>query len=88
MSLKFVSIPNSVLVLCNAAESELSLVSVPHRLECCGLTALSCEALVSTLIGNQNLKIMNLTQNVLGYEGIKKLSEVLRSAICKLQVLG
>ncbi|XP_058519439.1 NACHT, LRR and PYD domains-containing protein 14 isoform X3 [Ochotona princeps] len=57
-------------------------------LECCSLTALSCDALVSTLIGNQKLKIMNLTQNALGYEGIKKLSEVLRSAICKLQVLG
>uniref|UniRef100_A0A8C8ZJ14 NLR family pyrin domain containing 14 n=1 Tax=Prolemur simus TaxID=1328070 RepID=A0A8C8ZJ14_PROSS len=54
----------------------------------CGLTSLCCHDLSSILIGNQRLLKMNLTQNTLGCEGIRKLCQVLRSPRCKLQVLG
>ncbi|XP_069325595.1 NACHT, LRR and PYD domains-containing protein 14 isoform X2 [Eulemur rufifrons] len=54
----------------------------------CGLTSLCCHDLSSILIGNQRLMKMNLTQNTLGCEGIRKLCQVLRSSRCKLQVLG
>nr|XP_051679495.1 NACHT, LRR and PYD domains-containing protein 14 [Oryctolagus cuniculus] len=54
----------------------------------CGLTSLCCRDLSSTLISNQRLRKINLTQNPLGSEGIKKLCEVLRSPQCKLQTLG
>ncbi|ELK24767.1 NACHT, LRR and PYD domains-containing protein 14 [Myotis davidii] len=57
-------------------------------LEYCGLTSLCCQDLSSTLSSNQRLIKMNLVQNTLGCEGIKKLCEVLRSPECKLQVLG
>ncbi|XP_046926215.1 NACHT, LRR and PYD domains-containing protein 14 [Lynx rufus] len=57
-------------------------------LEYCGLTSLCCQDLSSTLRRNQNLIKINLTQNTLGYEGIMKLCEVLRSPECKLKVLG
>ncbi|XP_054438494.1 NACHT, LRR and PYD domains-containing protein 14 [Pteronotus mesoamericanus] len=57
-------------------------------LEYCGLTSLCCQDLSSTLSSNQRLIKMNLTQNTLGCEGIRKLCEVLRSTQCKLQVLG
>ncbi|KAB1272975.1 NACHT protein; LRR and PYD domains-containing protein 14 [Camelus dromedarius] len=57
-------------------------------LEYCGLTALCCQDLSSTLSSNQRLIKINLTLNTLGHEGIKKLCEVLRSPECKLQVLG
>ncbi|XP_008584013.1 PREDICTED: NACHT, LRR and PYD domains-containing protein 14 [Galeopterus variegatus] len=57
-------------------------------LEYCGLTSLCCQDLSSTLSSNQRLIKMNLTQNTLGYEGIMKLCEVLKSPECKLQVLG
>ncbi|CAK6449156.1 unnamed protein product [Pipistrellus nathusii] len=57
-------------------------------LEYCGLTSLCCQDLSSTLSSNQRLIKMNLVQNTLGYEGIKKLCEALRSPECKLQVLG
>ncbi|XP_033620062.1 NACHT, LRR and PYD domains-containing protein 14 isoform X2 [Fukomys damarensis] len=57
-------------------------------LEHCGLTSLCCQDLSSALLSNQKLVKMNLTQNTLGYEGLRTLCEVLRSAECKLQVLG
>ncbi|XP_012657371.1 NACHT, LRR and PYD domains-containing protein 14 isoform X2 [Otolemur garnettii] len=57
-------------------------------LECCGLTSLSCEDLSSTLSSNQRLKKMNLAQNDLRCEGIRKLCQALKSPDCKLQVLG
>ncbi|XP_042761935.1 NACHT, LRR and PYD domains-containing protein 14 isoform X4 [Panthera leo] len=57
-------------------------------LEYCGLTSLCCQDLSCTLRSNQNLIKINLTQNTLGYEGIMKLCEVLRSPECKLKVLG
>ncbi|KAF6105118.1 NLR family pyrin domain containing 14 [Phyllostomus discolor] len=57
-------------------------------LEYCGLTSLCCQDLSSTLSSNQRLTKMNLTQNTLGCEGIRKLCEVLSSTECKLQVLG
>ncbi|XP_036922885.1 NACHT, LRR and PYD domains-containing protein 14 [Sturnira hondurensis] len=57
-------------------------------LEYCGLTSVCCQDLSSTLSSNQRLTEMNLIQNTLGCEGIRKLCEVLRSTECKLQVLG
>ncbi|XP_014647625.1 PREDICTED: NACHT, LRR and PYD domains-containing protein 14 [Ceratotherium simum simum] len=57
-------------------------------LEYCGLTSLCCQDLSSMLSSNQRLIKINLTQNTLGYEGIGKLCEVLKSPECKLQVLG
>ncbi|KAL0629420.1 NACHT, LRR and PYD domains-containing protein 14 [Plecturocebus cupreus] len=57
-------------------------------LEYCGLTSLCCQDLSSALSINQRLIKMNLTQNILGYEGIVKLYEVLKFPECKLQVLG
>ncbi|XP_017362681.1 NACHT, LRR and PYD domains-containing protein 14 [Cebus imitator] len=57
-------------------------------LEYCGLTSLCCQDLSSALSINQRLIKMNLTQNILGNEGIAKLYEVLKSPECKLQVLG
>ncbi|XP_055404759.1 NACHT, LRR and PYD domains-containing protein 14 isoform X3 [Bubalus kerabau] len=57
-------------------------------LEHCGLTSLCCKDLSSTLSSNQSLIKISLTLNTLEREGIMKLSEVLRSTECKLQVLG
>ncbi|XP_042547702.1 NACHT, LRR and PYD domains-containing protein 14 [Dipodomys spectabilis] len=57
-------------------------------LEQCGLTSVCCEDLSSSLLNNQRLIKMNLSQNNLGSKGIRILCEVLRSPECKLQVLG
>ncbi|XP_061236520.1 NACHT, LRR and PYD domains-containing protein 14 [Bos javanicus] len=57
-------------------------------LEHCGLTSLCCQDLSSTLSSNQGLIKISLTLNTLEREEIMKLSEVLRSTECKLQVLG
>ncbi|KAM9660246.1 NACHT, LRR and PYD domains-containing protein 14 [Trichechus inunguis] len=57
-------------------------------LEYCGLTSLCCQDLAATLSSNQRLTKINLTRNILGCEGIKKLCEVLQSPGCKLQILG
>ncbi|XP_038286316.1 NACHT, LRR and PYD domains-containing protein 14 isoform X1 [Canis lupus familiaris] len=57
-------------------------------LEYCGLTSLCCQDLSYTLRSNQNLIKINLKQNTLGYEGMMKLCEVLKSPECKLKVLG
>ncbi|XP_048217226.1 NACHT, LRR and PYD domains-containing protein 14 [Perognathus longimembris pacificus] len=57
-------------------------------LEQCGLTSACCEALSSSLLNNQRLIKMDLSQNNLGREGISILCEVLGSPDCKLQVLG
>ncbi|KAM6158493.1 NACHT, LRR and PYD domains-containing protein 14 [Rhynchocyon petersi] len=57
-------------------------------LQACGLTSLCCQDLASTFSVNQRLLKINLTQNIFGYEGIKKLCEVLQSPECKLQTLG
>ncbi|XP_006885679.1 PREDICTED: NACHT, LRR and PYD domains-containing protein 14 [Elephantulus edwardii] len=57
-------------------------------LEYCGLTSLCCQDLSSSLSINQRLIKINLKRNAFGYEGIKKLCEVLKSPECKLQILG
>ena len=52
------------------------------------MTSLCCKDLSSTLSSNQSLIKISLTLNTLEREGIMKLSEVMRSTECKLQVLG
>lgn len=75
-------------LLCAIGQLFSSCVSPLYRLEYCGLTSLSCEDLSSSLLSNQRLIKMNLTQNNMGSKGIRRLCEVLRSPECKLQVLG
>nr|XP_012599672.1 NACHT, LRR and PYD domains-containing protein 14 isoform X2 [Microcebus murinus]XP_012599674.1 NACHT, LRR and PYD domains-containing protein 14 isoform X2 [Microcebus murinus] len=78
---------DGVKILCTALrhpDSNIQRLGLAY----CGLTSLCCQDLFSTLSSNQKLMKMNLTQNTLGCEGIRKLCQVLRSPKCKLQVLG
>ncbi|KAM4848145.1 NACHT, LRR and PYD domains-containing protein 14 [Urocitellus parryii] len=74
-------------ILCDALRHPNSNIQ-KLGLEYCSLTSLCCQDLSSTLLSNQRLINMNLTQNALGSEGIGKLCEALKSQECKLQILG
>uniref|UniRef100_A0A8C5LGB5 NLR family, pyrin domain containing 14 n=1 Tax=Jaculus jaculus TaxID=51337 RepID=A0A8C5LGB5_JACJA len=53
-------------------------------LQNCDLTFGCCQDLSSSLLSNQRLLQLNLTKNIIGYEGIRDLCEVLRYPECSL----
>ncbi len=58
-----------------------------HRLQCCNLTARSCESLSSALSSNSVLRELDLSNNDLQDSGVKLLSDVLKSSNCQLEIL-
>ncbi|XP_048035539.1 neoverrucotoxin subunit beta-like isoform X2 [Megalobrama amblycephala] len=59
-----------------------------HRLQCCNLTAQSCESLSSALqSSNSVLRELDLSNNDLQDSGVKLLSDGLKSPNCQLEIM-
>ncbi|KAG8522893.1 NACHT, LRR and PYD domains-containing protein 14, partial [Galemys pyrenaicus] len=56
-------------------------------LRSCGLTAVGCEAISLALISNERLTHLCLSENILGDDGVKLMSDALRRPQCTLQNL-
>uniref|UniRef100_A0A3Q2EK54 NACHT LRR and PYD domain-containing protein n=1 Tax=Cyprinodon variegatus TaxID=28743 RepID=A0A3Q2EK54_CYPVA len=66
----------------------LPFVLLCHRLSCCNLSEISCEALSTVLASeNSSLRELDLSNNSLGDSGVKILSVGLQSPHCKLESL-